>query len=216
MHPLNETVAGTDCEILTCVAPPILLVEDDLSLAQTLTMLLENIGIPVEHCASGEMAIDLVRSQRYAVAVVDVVLMTGVSGLYVVRAIREMPSERRPRVLVITGAGLETLRGIDRSVVTAVMLKPLDFDLFAQYVLATYRKALHLPAESGLSATTESRRVRTYCGNCGAEITPWIAERPHLPRAGGDAFEIWMDTPCRSCGSPPRTTGGRTEWGGTP
>jgi DNA-binding response OmpR family regulator len=172
------------------MAPPILLVEDDLSLAQTLTMLLENLEIPVEHCATGEVAIELVRSKRYAVVIIDVILMTGVSGLYVVRAIREMPAEQRPRVMVMTGAGLETLRGIDRSVVTAVMLKPLDFELFPEYVLATYRNAL-------------TKRIHTFCGHCGTEITPWMPERP---------LELWMDTPCRSCGSAPRAAGGRTEW----
>jgi two-component system chemotaxis response regulator CheY len=194
------------------MAPPILLVEDDLSLAQTVAILLENLGVPVEHCATGEVAIELVRSKRYPVVVVDIILQSGISGLYVVSAIREMPSEERPLVLIITGASLETLRGVDRSVVTSVMLKPLDFNLFTQYVLATYRKALNLPHESGLVVPTESRRVRTFCGSCGAEITPWVVERPLLPRVTDDTFDVWMETPCRNCGSPPRAAGGRTEW----
>ncbi len=142
------------------MAPPILLVEDDLSLAQTVTILLENAGVPVEHCATGEVAIELVRSKRYPAVVVDIILQSGISGLYVVSAIREMPSEERPLVLIITGASVDTLRGVDRSVVTAVMLKPFDFNLFTQYVLATYRKALNLPHETGVVTAPESKPVR--------------------------------------------------------
>ncbi len=194
------------------MAPPILLVEDDLSLAQTVTILLENLGVPVEHCATGEVAIELVRSKRYPVVVVDIILQSGISGLYVVSAIREMPSKERPLVLIITGASLETLRGVDPSVVTSVMLKPFDFNLFTQYVLATYRKALNLPHETALIVPSEPKRVRTFCGSCGAEITPWIAERPLLTRVADDTLQIWMETPCRNCGSPPLVAGGRTEW----
>ncbi len=194
------------------MALPILLVEDDLSLAQTVTILLENVGVPVEHCATGELAIELVRSKRYPVAIVDIVLQSGISGLYVVSAIREIPSEQRPLVVIITGASLETLRGVDRSVVTAVMLKPFDFELFTQYVLATYRRALNLPHETGLVVVQDSKRVRTFCGSCGAEITPWVAERPLLPRIAERTFQVWMETPCRNCGSLPRAAGGRTEW----
>lgn len=194
------------------MAPPILLVEDDLSLAQTMSMLLENIGLQIEHCASGEVAIELVRSKRYAVVVIDIILQTGVSGIYVVNAIRELPPDRRPHVLVMTGANLEALRGIDRSVVSAVMLKPVDFDLFSQFVLATYRKALNLQSEAGVTVATDAKRVRTFCGNCGAEITPWIADPQMMPRVSDDTFQIWMETPCRTCGSLPTATGGRTEW----
>jgi DNA-binding response OmpR family regulator len=194
------------------VALPILLVEDDLSLGQALSMLLENHGLQVERCATGEVAIELVRSKRYAVVVIDIILQTGVSGLYVVNAIRELPSAKRPQVMMITGASLEVLRGVDRSVVSAVMLKPVDFDLFSEYVLAMYRKALNLPSEAGLMVTPQEERVRTFCGNCGSEVTPWIAERQMLPRVNDDTLQIWMGMPCPACGSVPVATGGRTEW----
>ncbi len=192
------------------MAPPILLIDDDLSLAQALMLVLENLGLEVEHCATGEVAIDLLRQKRYAVAVVDVILTAGISGIYVVNAIREMPVEKRPVVLMLTGANIESLRGVDRTLVTAVMLKPVDFELFGQYVLATYRKALGVPAEAAI--VQNKPRVRSFCGRCGAEITPWIPQRPLLPQISDDTFAIWAGTPCRSCGVTPREAGGRTEW----
>jgi hypothetical protein len=41
-------------------------------------------------------------------------------------------------VLVITACNVDNLRSIDRCRVKAIMLKPLDFDLFRAYALATY------------------------------------------------------------------------------
>jgi DNA-binding response OmpR family regulator len=185
------------------VAPPILLVDDDLSLAQTMSMAIENLGIPVEQCSTGEVAIELIRKKHYAVVILDLILQSGISGLYVVNAVRQMPQQQRPLILMITGGNLETLRGIDPSLVTAVMLKPVDFDLFAQYVLATYRRSLDQPSEVGPFASPPMLTVRTYCGECGSEITPWASERP---------IEIWMDTPCVNCGTVPRQSGGHSDW----
>lgn len=184
------------------MAPPILLVDDDLSLAQTMSMAIENLGIPVEQCATGEVAIELIGKKRYAVVILDLILQSGVSGLYVVDAVRQMPQQQRPLILMVTGASLEMLRGVDPSLVTAVMLKPLDFDLFAQYVLATYRRALNLPGEAGAVAPP-MLKVRTYCGECGLEIAPWVPERP---------IEVWMDTPCINCGTVPSQSGGYSDW----
>ena len=192
------------------VAPPVLLVDDDLSLAQAMTQAIEHHGIPVEHCTTGEVAIELTRTKQYAVLIVDLILEQGISGIYVVNAVRQMPAGERPRIIMITGKNLENLRGVDRTVVTAVMLKPLDLDLFADYVLATYRHALNLTSEAGLGVAMPAP-VRTYCGNCGYEITPWVADRP-LAAFSNDTFDLWMDTPCINCGTVPRLAGGRSEW----
>ena len=192
------------------MAPPILLVEDDIALAQTMALAIGNVGIPVEQCASGETAIEWIRQKRYAVVVLDLILGEGVSGLYVVDAIRDLKPDQRPLILMTTGANLENLRAIDRSMVTAVLLKPVDFELFAEYVLATYRRAVH--TTSGLAVAPRlSPSVRTYCGECGAEITPWIFEPPH-PAEASDTFELWLDTPCSRCGTSPRRAGGHSQW----
>ena len=189
------------------MAPPILIVDDDIALSQAMALVIENAGIPVEQCSSGETAIQLVREKRYAVVVLDLILGVGVSGLYVVEAIRELKAEQRPLILMTTGANLENLRGVDRTMVAAVMLKPVDFELFAEYVMATYRRAVHTTiAESGVRPP-----VSTYCGECGAEITPWLHDPPP-PAEASDTFELWLDTPCVRCGTAPRISGGRSAW----
>jgi ActR/RegA family two-component response regulator len=207
---MQELYGGIEPELCDGVAPPILLVDDDLALAQTMALAIENVGIPVEHCTSGETAIQWIRDKRYAVVVLDLILGEGVSGLYVVDAIREMRPEQRPMILMTTGANLEGLRGVDRSMVAAVILKPVDFGLFADYVLATYRRAIHATSEVA-AAHSLSPAITTYCGDCGAEITPWIFNPPH-PASGSDTFELWLDTPCSRCGTSPRHAGGRSDW----
>ena len=189
------------------MAPPILIVDDDIALSQAMALAIENAGIPVEQCSSGETAITLVRHNRYAVVVLDLILGAGVSGLYVVEAIRELKAEQRPMILMTTGANLENLRGVDRSMVAAVMLKPIDFELFAEYVMATYRRAVH----TAVAQPVIQAPIVTYCGECGAEITPWIFDPP-LPAKRSDTFELWLDTPCSRCGTSPRRHGGRSQW----
>ena len=121
------------------MAAPVLLVDDDLSLALAICSAIESAGLPVEHCSTGEMAIDLMKMNRYSVVVVDLMLSGGMSGIYVIDAVRNFPPAERPSVLMITGASVENLRGVDRQVVQAIVFKPLDLQLFAQMVLAVYR-----------------------------------------------------------------------------
>lgn len=192
------------------MAPPILLVEDDIALAQTMAYAIENVGVPVEHCATADTAIDLLREKYYAVIVVDLVLEEGASGIYVINALRSVPPDQRPLVLMTTGASLEMLRGVDRSLVAAVMLKPIDFELFAEYVLATYRRAIGMAGEVA-SQPSLSPAVKTFCGGCGAEITPWVFDPPH-PADPSDTFQLWLETPCSRCGAFPDDGACRSHW----
>src|SRR6185436_19395901 len=123
---------------------PVLIVEDDLSLVQALTLSIETVGLPVEYCTSAETAIDLIKTRSYGCVVLDLILATGLSGMYVVEAARSIAPEKRPSIVMMTGGNVELLRGVDRDIVKAVLLKPLDLELFAQYVLVTYRRALDL------------------------------------------------------------------------
>ena len=183
--------------------PPVLLVDDDLSLAPALTLAIETVGLPVEHCTTAEVAIELVKARQYGCIVLDLILESGVSGLYVINAVRGLPARDRPAVVMITGATIENVRGIDRDIVKAILLKPLDLELFAQFVLATYRRSLDLRSAAG--AIPVLPPVRTFCGGCGAEIPAWLG-------ANESVFEEWLDTPCSKCGMAPRAGGGRSEW----
>ena len=200
--------------------PPILLVDDDLSLAQTLTGALESRGLPVDHCASGEVAIELIAAKRYPLVIIDVILEKGVSGVYVVDAIRKLPAAQRPDVFMLSDARAN-VRGIDHQVVTAVMLKPINFELFTDYVEATYRRAVGpvTPPPVVMAEhhhTLAPRSPRTFCGACGNEIIPWVSQIPAVALSvldTDDTFDAWLDMPCQTCGKAPRLAGGRSDLG---
>ena len=182
--------------------PPVLIVEDDLSLAQALTRAIEMVGLPVEYCTTAEVAIELIKARQYGCVVLDLILEGGLSGMYVISAIRASESTSPP-VVMITGATFEQLRGVNRDLVKVILFKPLDLELFAQYVLATYRRALDLKSSTGL--IEQPPVVKTFCGGCGSEIPAWVAGHDNI-------FDQWLDTPCTTCGVTPRAGGSHSEF----
>ena len=187
--------------------PKLLLVEDDLALAQTMILSLQRAGMAVEHCSTAEVAIELIQAHRFPVIICDVILGGGMSGLYVVDSLRKIPAEERPEVLVITGASLEYIRGLNRQLVTAILIKPVDFDLFTNMVRVTCEHASRrIPPSTLLSA---KKSVHTYCGACDSEIAAWV-DAPGVANRE-EMFEGWMDLPCKTCGTTPRERGGRSE-----
>ena len=119
------------------MADPVLLVEDDLPLSEALAFQLESAGLEVDRCQSAEVAVDLLMIKRYGLIILDLMLLDGASGVYVIDHMKRSASEGTP-VIVITASNVDNLRSIDRCRVKAILLKPLDFGLFRAYALATY------------------------------------------------------------------------------
>ena len=117
------------------VQPQVLLVEDDASLCDLIELELERVGLAMTCTDSSIDAIMKIRQERYGVVLLDIML-SGSSGLYVVDALRDIPSYERPRVVVITGSRAAVLTNIDRSIVKAVFFKPLEIKSLAAYVRA--------------------------------------------------------------------------------
>lgn len=111
----------------------VLLVEDDSSLCDLITLDLERAGLTVACTDSAVDAILRMQKERYAVLLLDIML-NGTSGFYVVDALRDIPPHQRPRVVIITGARSQVLTNIDRGVVKAVFFKPLETPSLAAYV----------------------------------------------------------------------------------
>ena len=117
---------------------PILVVEDDLSLSEALAAKLDAPDRPVDRCQTAEVAVELLGAKRYGLVVLDLMLLDGASGIYVIDFLRGLPEASRPPVLMITACNVDNLRSIDRCLVKAIMLKPLDFELFRAFALSTY------------------------------------------------------------------------------
>lgn len=115
--------------------PRVLVVEDDKSLVNLITRGLERVGCEVESTHSSVDAILMLQQGRFSVLLLDIML-SGSSGMYVIDALRDIPTEVRPRVIVMTGARANVLGTIDRNVVRAILFKPLDVPSLAAFVKA--------------------------------------------------------------------------------
>lgn len=72
--------------------PRILVVDDDAAVLQSCTTILEDEGFEVEVAATPQAGLDLLRQQRFALALTDLKLPGGLSGLEVSSA----PPRSRP------------------------------------------------------------------------------------------------------------------------
>ncbi len=117
----------------------VLVVEDDPVLARALRTVLERRSLAVDWCSHAEDAMLELAHKRYSAVILDIILPGGSSGLYVVSYLHNVPKERRPPVVVITGSDTDVLRKIDRSIVKTVLFKPLQLDVFATSVEAMVR-----------------------------------------------------------------------------
>tara|TARA_R110000744_G_scaffold98144_3_gene189618 strand:+ start:1073 stop:1987 length:915 start_codon:yes stop_codon:yes gene_type:complete len=82
----------------------ILVVEDDQDIADLVTLTLKEIGVTVEHCLSGEVALEKLAHNQYDLVMLDVML-PGISGLDVCRQLREQKPEQV--ILMVTSRNSE-------------------------------------------------------------------------------------------------------------
>jgi DNA-binding response OmpR family regulator len=113
--------------------PVALVVEDDVALGKLLCHTLNKAGITAICVFTAEEATIELASKPIDYALIDVTL-PGTSGMYVIEAIRQFEKGRRPAVILMTATRANILDKIDRSVVKAVMFKPLNVDALVAFV----------------------------------------------------------------------------------
>jgi len=116
----------------------VLIVEDDNSLSNLIAHTFERAGMTVTCADSSVDAILKIEQGNFNVIVLDVML-GGTSGLYVVDALRDIPEDVRPKVIIITAARGNILANLDRTIVKAVLFKPLDVPSLAAFADAVGR-----------------------------------------------------------------------------
>lgn len=112
----------------------ILIVEDDGALARLLSMQFQRNDCSVDITPTAELAMVNLADRRYDVAMIDITLPAS-SGIYVIDAIRSLPAERRPQVIVMTATVSSILTKIDRGLVRAVLFKPLDTEAVVAFAV---------------------------------------------------------------------------------
>lgn len=124
-------------------AAPILVVEDDTSNRLLLTTFLRAAGHAVVEATSGEQALEVVRQQRVALVLLDVML-PGVSGFEVCQRLKQDPATSDIPVIMVTALGdAESRTRAFESDADEFLAKPV----FRPELLARIRSILHLRRE---------------------------------------------------------------------
>ncbi len=105
----------------------ILIVDDERMLRLGLARCMENAGFETLTAEDGEQALALVRAEKPGLVVLDV-MMRGMNGLDVCRALRSDPSARGIRIVFLSARGQERERaeGLEAGA-DYYMTKPFDY-----------------------------------------------------------------------------------------
>jgi two-component system OmpR family response regulator len=122
----------------------ILLVEDDLPLAEALTTLLSGAGYAVDVVHDGLSAETLAQAERYDLLILDLNLPEK-DGLSVLRALRGRKNQVAIMILTARGAPAERVRGLDLGADDYVV-KPFDVHEFEARVRSILRRQAGLRA----------------------------------------------------------------------
>lgn len=124
----------------------VLVVEDNLALADGLVAVLRQAGYAVDHVTDGATALDVINAERIDLIILDLNL-PGIDGLDVLKALRLKKDS--PFVLILSARGSydERVRGLDRGA-DDYLTKPFDVGEFEARVRMLLRR------RSGLRATT--------------------------------------------------------------
>ena len=109
----------------------ILVADDDPPLRSLLRLVGTRAGFHVDVASNGVEAMDLLRSNDYAVAVIDL-MMPRMSGYEVIELLATM--NPRPAVLVVTAANDASSLRLDSSVVTSILHKPFDIEMLGAVI----------------------------------------------------------------------------------
>lgn len=134
-------------------AKPVLIVDDNVELAENIKELLEDEGVNADIAASGEDALVMLAQSEYALVVTDM-RMPGMSGLDLVRAIRN----QSPRIQVVVMTAYTSDEILDEAQAEgalASLSKPIDLRRFLPLVerlLAGKFRVLVLEDDAALRA----------------------------------------------------------------
>ncbi len=126
----------------------LLLVEDDLPLAEALMSLLVSLGYAVDCVHDGEAARDLVAAEDFDLMILDLNLPE-LDGLSVLRAMRAQGNRAAVMILTARGAAEDRVRGLDLGA-DDYMAKPFDVREFEARVRSLLRR------QAGLRSSTLS------------------------------------------------------------
>lgn len=113
----------------------VLVVDDDYEIRSMLGKVLRARSLVVDEAENGSDAVDLLRENRYAVILLDL-MMPVADGFSVLSAMQTEGVSTPPVVLVITGADPSVTDNLDAQHIHGIVRKPFDPDDLASLVVA--------------------------------------------------------------------------------
>jgi two-component system, OmpR family, response regulator len=142
----------------------LLLVEDDLPLAEALTTLLVSSGYAVDCVHDGEAAKALVAAEQFDLMILDLNLPE-LDGLSVLRAMRAQGNRAAVMILTAQGAAEDRVRGLDFGA-DDYMTKPFDIREFEARVRSLLRRQAGLRSSTvTLGAVTLDLTTRQFAAH---------------------------------------------------
>jgi DNA-binding response OmpR family regulator len=125
----------------------ILVVDDDPHIRSLLRLIAARIGLTVDTAADGVEAMELIRQNRYAVMLLDL-MMPRMSGYQVLEALQGVSA--RPAVVLVSAmaSARVTAATLDSGIVHSIVHKPFDIDMIGQLLTDTVRAMQAAGAES--------------------------------------------------------------------
>jgi DNA-binding response OmpR family regulator len=118
--------------------PRALLVEDDPGIRRLVERLLQRREIDVDSATDGETALDKLRTSRYDVLILDL-MVPKVNGFQIIDYIKR---EQLPLpVAVVSAVSQQALTKLDLDIVKVVIPKPFDVDEFMKAILEIFRES---------------------------------------------------------------------------
>jgi DNA-binding response OmpR family regulator len=109
-----------------------LIVEDDPAIRRLVEKLLTRHKIEIETATDGKVAIEKLRTQKYSVIVLDLMIPEA-NGFQVIDFLKK--SEMRTPVAVVSAVSQQALTKLDLDVVKLVISKPFDVEEFTRAIM---------------------------------------------------------------------------------
>jgi DNA-binding response OmpR family regulator len=132
----------------------ILVVEDDQDIADLITLNLQELSLTVEHCLTGELALEKLSYHSYSMVMLDVML-PGMSGLDVCKRLREQQPEQIILMLTSRDSEVDRVLGLELGA-DDYMTKPFSVRELQARVRSQLRR-LHLVAQLKQQKTQEQQ-----------------------------------------------------------
>lgn len=140
----------------------VLLVEDDLDIAELIKVNLQDMSLEIVHQASGEAALALTENRHFDLVILDVML-PGISGLDVCRQIREKHPEQSILMLTSRDSEIDRVLGLELGA-DDYMTKPFSIRELQARIRAQLRKA-HIIAERSKACQQEVKAANLTIGS---------------------------------------------------